>query len=151
MKTYITKTFFPDGSSSGAYAINSLSEIAGYSAYSAIEKRAAYKDGNSGKNKGWRVFGVLTGGAGSGLSAQVYGLNDNGLAVGWSRSSSGNRACVWENYQTPAATDLNTKIPTADQANWLLQVATGINASGKIVGYGLKNGNQHAFLLTPAP
>ena len=62
MKTYITKTFFPAGSSSGAYAINSTNEIVGYSAFSATEQRAAYKDGNSGKNKGWRILGVLAGG-----------------------------------------------------------------------------------------
>lgn len=54
-------------SSSGAYAINSLSEVAGYSAYSSTELRAAYKDGNSGKNQGWRIFGILNAGAGTGL------------------------------------------------------------------------------------
>jgi hypothetical protein len=112
---------------------------------------AAYKDGNSGKNEGWRILGTLIGGAGSGLSSQALGLNDAGLIVGWSRSSGGIKAVVWENYQSPSATDLNTKIPTADQANWLLQYAMSINSSGKIVGYGQKNGSQHAFLLTPNP
>jgi hypothetical protein len=142
-------------SSSGGYAVNGLSEIAGYSSYSATEKRAAYKDGNSGKNKGWRTLGVLSGGSGAGQSAQALGMNDVGLIVGWSRTTTagtGNpKAVVWENYQTPAATDLNLKIPVADRPNWLLQYATGINSSGKIVGYGLKNGSQRAFLLTPIP
>lgn len=142
-------------SSSGAYAVNSLSEIAGYGASSATEHRAAYKDGNSPKHKGWRTLGVLSGGTGAGLSAQALGINDVGLIVGWSRTTiSGNgnpKAVVWENYQTPAATDLNLKIPVADRPNWMLQYATAINASGQIVGYGLKNGSQRAFLLTPIP
>jgi hypothetical protein len=138
-------------SSSGSRAINSLSEIVGYSAFSATEQRASYKDGNSGKNKGWRSFGVLSGGSGVGVSSLALGLNDLGLTVGWSRSSTGYKAVVWENYQTPVATDLNLKIPVADRPNWVLQYATGINASGKIIGYGLKNGQQRAFLLTPVP
>lgn len=142
-------------SSSGAYAVNSLFEIAGYSASSATESRAAYKDGNSRKNLGWRILGVLLGGAGTGLSSQALGINDVGLIVGWSRTTtSGNgnpKAVVWENYQTPGATDLNLKIPVADRPNWVLQYTTAINASGRIVGYGLKNGNQKAFLLTPIP
>jgi hypothetical protein len=102
-------------------------------------QRASYKDGNSGKNKGWQSFGVLSGGAGAGLSSLALGLNGVGLAVGWSRSSTGYKAVVWENYQSPIATDLNLKIPVPDRSNWLLQYATGINAAGKIVGYGLKN------------
>ena len=114
-------------------------------------QRASYKDGNSGKNKGWRTLGVLSGGSGAGLSSIALGLNDAGLAVGWSRSSTGIKAVVWENYQSPTATDLNLKIPVADRPNWVLQYATGINASGKIAGYGLKNGSQRAFLLTPYP
>ena len=114
-------------------------------------QRAAYKDGNSSKHKGWRTLGVLSGGTGAGLSAQALAMNDLGLIVGWSRSSTGNKAVVWENYQTPVATDLRTKIPTSDQAAWTLQAATAINSSGKIVGYGLKNGAQRAFLLTPIP
>ena len=140
-----------DTSSSGAYAINSLFEIAGYSASSATEQRAAYKDGNSGKHKGWRTLGVLQGGSGAGLSAQALGMNDVGLIVGWSRSTTGNKAVAWENYQFSTATDLRTKIPTAQQAAWSLQAATAVNSSGKIVGYGLKNGAQRAFLLTPNP
>ena len=111
----------------------------------------AYKDGNSRKHKGWRTLGVVSGGTGAGLSAQAFAMNDLGLIVGWSRSSSGNKAVVWENYQAPVATDLNLKIPVADRPNWLLQNAAAINGSGKIVGWGLKNGAQRAFLLTPIP
>jgi hypothetical protein len=134
---------------SGAYAINALSEIAGYSDFSATESRAAYKDGNSGKHKGWRYLGVLAGGSGAGQSTHAFGINDTGLIVGWSRSSTGQKAVVWENYQSPAATDLNLRIPTADRPNWVLQSALAINNSRRIVGVGLKNGQPRAFLLTP--
>lgn len=140
-------------SSSGAYAINALGEVAGFSAYSATENRAAYKDGNSGKHQGWRLLGVLPGGAGAGNTAQALGLNDVGLIVGWSRTTptGGSRAVVWENYQTPTATDLNSKIPTGDQAVWVLSSATAINQAGCIVGYGTKSGTVRGFLLTPIP
>jgi len=103
-------THLSETSSSGGYAINNLFEIAGYSANSATERRAAYKDGNSSKHKGWRTLGVLSGGAGTGLSSQALGMNAVGLIVGWSRSTTtgtGNpKAVVWENYQAPTATDL---------------------------------------------
>ena len=140
-------------SSSGAYAINALGEVAGFSAYSATENRAAYKDGNSGKHQGWRLLGVLPGAAGAGNAAQALGLNDAGLIVGWSRTTSTGspRAVVWENYQTPTATDLNSKIPAGDQAVWVLTSATAINQAGQIVGYGTKSGTYRGFLLTPVP
>jgi hypothetical protein len=83
------------------------------------------------------------------------GINNVGLIVGWSRTTTtgtGNpKAVVWENYQSPVANDLNLKIPVADRPNWLLQSAYGINSNGRVVGSGLKNGQQRAFLLTPIP
>lgn len=36
-------------------------------------------------------------------------------------------------------------------SGWVLQRATGINASGQICGYGTFNGDMRAFLLTPSP
>lgn len=45
------------------------------------------------------------------------------------------------------AADLNSLIPA--NSGWLLQEATGINDSGQIVGYGIKDGQIRAFLLTP--
>ena len=120
---------------------------------------AAYKDGHSGKNIGWQYLGTLSGGSGPGISAQGLGINDVGLIVGWSRTTTagnGNpKAVVWENTLQPAATDLNTKIPTADQAVWVLQRAQAINNNGVIVGTGTKViggvAQPRAFLLTPNP
>jgi probable HAF family extracellular repeat protein len=50
-------------------------------------------------------------------------------------------------YENGQVTDLNGLIDPA--AGWTLEAAEGINASGQIVGYGIINGNTHAFLLTP--
>ncbi len=44
-------------------------------------------------------------------------------------------------------TDLNSLLPSG--SGWNLGGATGINDSGQIVGYGIDNGQDHAFLLTP--
>ncbi len=43
--------------------------------------------------------------------------------------------------------DLNNLLSPG--SGWSLQAATGINDLGQIVGYGMINGNQQAFLLTP--
>ena len=45
--------------------------------------------------------------------------------------------------------NLNTLI--APQSGWVLGGATGINDVGQIVGGGLLNGIDHAYLLTPVP
>src|SRR5262249_36473261 len=46
-----------------------------------------------------------------------------------------------------AMQDLNGQVPSS--SGWQLQEAQGINDNGQIVGYGLINGQRHAFLLTP--
>jgi probable HAF family extracellular repeat protein len=43
--------------------------------------------------------------------------------------------------------DLNKLIPP--DTDWILEYATGVNASGQIVGTGTRQGRQHAFLLVP--
>jgi hypothetical protein len=43
--------------------------------------------------------------------------------------------------------DLNDLI--AQDSQWILQMAAGINDSGQIAGQGLINGETHAFLATP--
>jgi probable HAF family extracellular repeat protein len=54
------------------------------------------------------------------------------------------RAFLW---QDQVLTDLNTLLPK--DSPWYLQAALSINDAGQIVGYGLINGNIHAFLATP--
>ena len=99
-------------------------------------------------------MGVLYGGAGAGNASQALGINNAGVIVGWSRTTTGTgvpRAVAWDTYQNPTAMDLNQMIPPADQAVWLLKSATAINQAGCIVGYGTKNGATRGFLLTPKP
>jgi hypothetical protein len=45
--------------------------------------------------------------------------------------------------------DLNNQVTNLD--GWVLQTAESINDSGQIVGYGTRDGNTRAFLLTPVP
>ena len=66
----------------------------------------------------------------------------NGVRVGIDWANGG--AVIWEN---DVMTNLNTLIP--DDSGWFLSSATSINTFGQIVGSGLINGQQHAFLLTP--
>ncbi len=69
-------------------------------------------------------------------------INDLDQIVG----SSSNRAVLWEN---DTLIDLNTRI--APSSGWILNKATGINESGRIVGVGSLGGDPfRAFLLTPA-
>jgi probable HAF family extracellular repeat protein len=74
----------------------------------------------------------------------AYGINNNGLIVG--QNSIGDAFL----YSNGSMQDLNSLIdPTL---GWTLQVATGINDSGQIVGYGdNSSGKLDAFLLTPTP
>jgi len=73
------------------------------------------------------------------------GLNNLGQVVGY----------LYGGYATQHAfvtvtdevTDLNDLIDP--RSGWELTVATGVNDSGKIVGYGWIGGNQRAFLATP--
>ncbi len=60
--------------------------------------------------------------------------------------TNGDHAVVWVNGQI---TDLNTLIPSG--SNWILEKATAINSQYQIAGYGMINGQEHAFLLTQSP
>ena len=60
--------------------------------------------------------------------------------------SSPEHAAFWEPGAT-VPTDLNDLL--APGSGWVLQAATGINASGQIAGYGTLDGQQQAFLLRP--
>jgi probable HAF family extracellular repeat protein len=72
-------------------------------------------------------------------------INSVGQIVGWSsiESNNGYHATLWSNG---VAIDLNDLI---DNTDWFLKGAASINDKGQIVGNGIINGEQHAFLLTP--
>jgi len=76
-------------------------------------------------------------------------INAFGTIVGTSSSSEGfsGRAVIWRPGET-APTDLNTLLPA--NSGWtLLTAAEGINNFGQIVGFGTRNGQTRAFVMTP--
>lgn len=77
--------------------------------------------------------------------SRALDINDAGQVVGNARNAaSQNRAFLWENGQMK---DLNNLIPAG--SGWALVSAEAINQRGQIVGFGVINGQTHAFLLTP--
>ena len=79
-------------------------------------------------------------------SAYVNAMNDNDKIVGYVLSAN-KRAFVVAPHSS--IKDLNDLIPT--DSEWSeLNVATDINNNNIIVGYGVKNGATHAFMLKPA-
>lgn len=84
-------------------------------------------------------LGTLAGG----LSSGAYDINDFSEVVGYSQSTYGNRAFVWD--ETTGMRDLNELVATT---GWILTAAYAINNAGDIVGIGTLDGKPHGFLLT---
>ncbi|HJZ83303.1 MAG TPA: hypothetical protein VKD91_23240 [Pyrinomonadaceae bacterium] len=72
-------------------------------------------------------------------------INAFGQVVGWSAPADfgTSRGFLWSNG---VMQDLNTLIPA--DSGWQITSANGINDLGQIVGVGVRNGQQHAVLLT---
>lgn len=82
------------------------------------------------------------------INSVAFDINDSGQVVGnlLTGSPTLRHAFLWE---SGVMTDLNDLIdPTS---GWELNQAYAINNIGQIVGYGLIEGEQHAFLLNPVP
>jgi len=90
---------------------------------------------------GMRDLGTL-----GGMSSFAYSINDSGCIVGtsWVNGSEDTHAFL---YQGGVMLDLNNLLD--NPAGWLLTDAAGLNASGQIVGTGLRNGVVRAFRLDP--
>jgi probable HAF family extracellular repeat protein len=85
------------------------------------------------------------GGAGS----NAYGINNFGQVVGASLTAGAGGQDHAFLYSAGSISDLNNLIDPS--SGWNLNVATAINDSGQIVGFGSHNGQTEAFLLTPTP
>jgi probable HAF family extracellular repeat protein len=77
-------------------------------------------------------------------------INDLAQVVGWARSPTGgdDHAFVWAGG---VMRDLNDLIPT--DSGLLVTMATGINNTGQIAGYGISTSDRmvHALVFTPVP
>jgi probable HAF family extracellular repeat protein len=72
-------------------------------------------------------------------------INNSGEVVGFSIDANFNtRALLWKDK---ALTDLNSLI--SKDSPWYLQAAESIDDAGEIAGYGVIDGNVHAFQATP--
>jgi probable HAF family extracellular repeat protein len=119
-----------------ANGINDLGQVVGYG-YAAISDEHAFLYSG----------GVITdlGALPGGSSSQANGINASGQVVGEANTATSSDTFVWDNIQ--GMRDLNSLIDP--NSGWMLQAVGGINDQGQIAGYGLTNGQFHAFLLTP--
>jgi probable HAF family extracellular repeat protein len=78
----------------------------------------------------------------------AWAINDHDHVVGRCNNTPGSEGLGFLWRPNEVMVDLNDLI---DDPSWVLWGATDINNSGQIVGYGLRNGFRHAFLLTPIP
>ena len=82
-----------------------------------------------------------------GIRAAARDINDSGLAVGSSTLADETSHAFM--YEAGKMLDLNALISSG--TGWILTAANAVNNAGQIVGEGLLDGVQHAFLLTPVP
>jgi len=124
------------GAFSEAWDIDDAGRVVGLAQNSDGARRAFMA-----QNGFMRDLGVLPGAQAS----AAYGINNAAEVVGTSWVvGEGPHAVLWRGS---LILDLNDWIES--DTGWTLQVARRINASGKIVGYGRREGRTRAFLLTP--
>lgn len=122
---------------SQAWAINNKGQVTGL-AYTKDGNTHAFLMSPKGKLKDLGTF------AGKTSTTWGFGINDAGVVVGQSTFADTYHAFV---YNGTKIKDLNNLIPKSK--GWVLIEANGINNAGQIVGFGMHNGQEHAFLLTP--
>ena len=123
-------------------AINELGEIVG----NANDSNNSYRSVFWQSNQLETILPYLAGFSSSGTNALA--INNHGQIVGSSNGYNQSRAVIWEN---DTITDLNTLLePSVVDAGWKLELATGINDNGWIVGNAYNGAlGFHAFLLKP--
>jgi uncharacterized protein (TIGR03437 family) len=104
-------------------------------------------------------LGLLPGG----VSSAALGINNSGDVVGFNSSQpptfalqlaayfGGSSGTTYTAFIYSGGKMYNLNSQLTNGTGWQLSFANQINNAGQIVGTGLINGNQHAFLLTPVP
>jgi probable HAF family extracellular repeat protein len=135
----------PGDDNSFAYAINLFGHVAGESVLStAANDHAVLWRGLTSGNRTISDLGLLPGGSYSVASA----LSDSDVVVGFGDfENSGGSIHAFRWSADDGMEDLNDLI--GSNSGWILLEATGINFRGQIVGTGMIDGEEHAFLLTP--
>jgi probable HAF family extracellular repeat protein len=127
------------GHTSNGYDINDLGQIVGDSSLANGEMHAFVWDAVN----GMRDLGT------SGLQSMANHINNQGIIVGAVEVTPGNhRAAV---FDEEAGHELLQNLIPANTGWERLNYATDINDLGQIVGTGVLNGQNRAFLLTPIP
>jgi probable HAF family extracellular repeat protein len=129
------------GPSAGATAINNKGQIVGGASIVGMppyNRTHAFLYSNGKMTD----IGTLPGGKVSSATA----INNLGQIVGLSSTVAGDVAHPFL-YDGTTMEDLTTLI--APNSGWTLTYVSGINDQGQIVGRGMLNGQEHAFLLTP--
>lgn len=128
----------PLGSDAYALGVNNNGQVVGYSDTSSGTHVITWTSGT-----GTQDLGLFPGDPGTIGEA----INTLGQIVGFSIDNHANpdRAVLYQ--PGTGFIDLNASIP--NDSGWTLQSANAINDNGQIVGGGVHNGKNRAFLLTP--
>jgi probable HAF family extracellular repeat protein len=124
-----------NGSASFAYGINDSGQIVGQFVVNGTYHAFVYQLGAP----AFVDIGALLP---SGGDSTAQGINSFGQVVG----GGGGLGHAFL-YQNGNVLDLNSLLPA--NSGWTLTNASGVNDSGQIVGTGIHNGRQEAFLLSP--
>lgn len=127
---------FTNQNANRATDINNVGDIIGtyYEVYSSMPQAYMISDGSP----------IFLGTLGGSYSVAA-GLNETGQVVGFSRDASGDDHAF--TYIDGLMQDLNELIDPG--LGWALTGAMDVNNVGQIVGWGMFEGRQQAFLLTP--
>lgn len=123
------------GKVTAAAELNNVGQVAGYSQTARGEYHAFIYSAGA-----LTDLGVLPGGT----QSFAYAINNSGQVVGASDSVVSTLHAFL--YSAGRMRDLNALIPA--NSGWVLTEARDINNLGQIVGTGIKDGQQRAFLLT---
>jgi beta-lactam-binding protein with PASTA domain len=128
------------GDSSLAWSINSNNQIVGWAFNDSLRYHAClFSSTGDGNN-------IDLGGLAADGNSEAYCINNNGWIVGYAENSAKQtRACLFD--KTGGGNNIDLNILLNPNSGWTLKYAYSINNNGLIVGQGIHNGQQHAFVL----